>query len=117
MIGISLAAMGQAVTVFERLPDLLQGTTGQANRLPLGFHYPRDAETAWQCLRGADDFRRDFADAIVGGVRNAYFIAREGSLTSPADFLAHADRLGLRYRIVDPDDFAPTVKNASLGVL
>lgn len=117
MTTIRLAEGGQRVTLFERLSSVLRGSTANANRLHLGFHYPRDAETARQCLRGAETFRRDFGEAVVDGVRNAYFIAREGSLTSPAEFLAHCERLDLRYRIVDPDGFQPTVKNVALGVL
>ncbi len=61
-------------------------------------------------------FREDFGEAVIDGVSNAYFIAREGSLTSPAEYLAHCDRLGLRYRIIDPDHFQPAVKNVALGV-
>jgi len=117
MTAIRLAEMGQAVTLFERLPGLMQGASVNANRLHIGFHYPRDVETARQCLRGSHAFREDFGEAVIDGLSNAYFIAREGSLTSPADYLAHCDRLGLRYRIIDPDRFQPAVKDVALGVL
>lgn len=117
MTAIRLAEAGQTVSVFERLPGLMQGASVNANRLHMGFHYPRDAETARQCLRGARAFREDFGDAIISGVSNAYFIAREASLTSSDDYLAHCDRLGLRYRIIDPDTFQPPVTNVALGMM
>ena len=116
MTAIRLAELGQAVTLFERRPGLLQGASTNANRLHSGFHYPRDDETALQCLRGSRAFRQDFGEALIAGVGNAYFIAREGSLTSPAAYLAHCDRLGLRYRIVDPDGWQPVVKGVALAV-
>jgi hypothetical protein len=61
-------------------------------------------------------FHADFGEAVIDGVSNTYFIAGEGSLTSPADYLAHCDGLGLRYRIIDPDRFQPAVKGVALGV-
>ncbi len=117
MTAIRLAEMGQTVSVFERLPGLMQGASVNANRLHMGFHYPRHAETARQCLRGARAFREDFGAAIIPGVSNAYFIASEGSLTSPSDYLAHCNSLDLPYRIIDPDGFRPPVRNVALGVL
>lgn len=117
MTAIRLAEMGQSVSLFERLPGLMQGASVNANRLHVGFHYPRDAETARQCLRGARAFREDFGAAIIPGVSNAYFIAREGSLTSPVDYLAHCDSLGLHYRVIDPGTFQPPVTNTALGVM
>ena len=116
MTAIRLAELGQSVTVFERLPGLMQGASTNANRLHSGFHYPRDEETARQCLRGSHAFRRDFGEALIAGVGNAYFIARDGSLTSPAEYLAHCDRLGLRYRLADPDGWEPVVKGVTLGM-
>ena len=58
MIAIRLAEFGQSVSLLERLPALMQGTTSVANRLHFGFHYPRDAETARQCKRGFTRFKR-----------------------------------------------------------
>jgi hypothetical protein len=36
---------------------------------------------------GFNSFREAFAAAVLPGVFNAYFIAREDSLTSPSNFL------------------------------
>lgn len=111
-----LAERGAAVSLFERLPALAQGTTRVANRVHQGFHYPRDEETARQCIRGFKSFKEAFATAILPGVSNTYFIAREGSLTSPSDFLEFCSRMDLPHRQIDPDVFRPTVKNVALGI-
>jgi glycine/D-amino acid oxidase-like deaminating enzyme len=95
----------------------MHGASRSGNRLHLGFHYPRDEETVRQCIRGYQKFRSDFELCVLKGVTNAYFIAREGSLTSPHDFLEFCDGFGLPYRLIDPDAFMPAVQNVDLGVL
>src|SRR5262245_37849286 len=117
MTAIKLAELDQEVTLFERKPTLMHGASRSGNRLHLGFHYPRDEETVRQCMRGYQRFRSDFAACILKGVTHAYFIAREGSRTSPPDFLAFCGGLGLPYRRIDPDAFVPAVHNVDLGVL
>jgi len=94
---IKLAEMGRMVSLFERRPALMQAASSNANRVHLGFHYPRDDETARQCLRGFWKFKEEFASAVLPDLPNAYFIASEGSLTLPNDFLAFCSRIGLPY--------------------
>ena len=53
---------------------------------------------------------------MLPGVANAYFIAREGSLTSPSAFLAFCQRMHLPYRQIEPDQFEPPVKQVALGI-
>lgn len=117
MIAIRLAEFGQSVSLLERLPALLQGTTSVANRLHGGYHYPRDEETARQCKRGFAGFTREFPGAILPGLFNSYFISREGSLTSPGDFLAFCQRMNLPYRHIEPERFELPVKNVALGIM
>ena len=117
MTATGLAEFGETVSLFERLPILMQGTTSVANRLHCGFHYPRHEETARQCVRGYNSFREAFAAAVLPGVFNAYFIAREDSLTSPSDFLEFCGKMNLAYRQIEPDSFLPPVKNVALGVI
>src|SRR6185503_11570138 len=103
MTATRLAEAGEAVTLFERLPSLMQGASANANRLHQGFHYPRHEKTARQCARGCELLAAEFPAAIIGGVSNTYFIASEGSLTSPAEFLEFCRRLDLPYRLLDLD--------------
>jgi glycine/D-amino acid oxidase-like deaminating enzyme len=114
---MKLAEAGQSVTIFERREELLLGASVNGNRLHYGFHYPRDAETARQCLRGYREFRQEFGVAIRPGVSNAYFIASQGSLVSPEDYLSFCRGLGLRFQVIEPGAFRPAVRNVSLAIL
>ena len=118
MAAVRLAEQGAAVTVFERRSEPLKGASfNNQNRLHLGFHYPRDDETARQCIRGFQRFRDEFGACVLGGFVNAYFIASQGSYTTPADYLAFCERLGLRHERIDPAVFDPPVRNVELGVV
>lgn len=118
MTAIRLAQRGAQVTVFERQPEPLMGASfNNQNRLHLGFHYPRDDETARQCIRGFQSFRDEFSDCVLDGFPNAYFIASEGSLTTAEDYLAFCERVGLRYDRIDIATFDPSVQGTDLGVL
>lgn len=117
MTAMRLAEFGEQVTLFERLPALMQGTTGIANRVHQGFHYPRHEATARQCMRGFERFKKAFAAAILPGVFNTYFIASEGSLTSPENFLRFCRRMNLNYQEIDANRFQPAVKNVALGLI
>ena len=117
MAATRLSDAGHAVTLFERLPGLLLGTSRAANRVHIGLHYPRDRVTAEQCLLGFARFRREFEEAIIPGVENAYFVAAQNSLTSADDFVRFCDGLGLRYREINPSRFRPLVQNVDLGIV
>lgn len=118
MAALRLAARGVAVTVFERRERPLLGASyNNQNRLHLGFHYPRDDETARQSIRGFERFRREFEPCILGGFPNAYFVASEGSLVTPPQYLAFCTRMGLRFERIDPAAYDPAVQGVDLGVL
>lgn len=118
MTALRLAEAGHAVTLFERQPELMMGASyNNQNRLHLGFHYPRDDETARQCIAGFKGFIDEFPSCILSGFPNAYFIANDGSHTTPENFIAFAERLGLRYEPIDLGAFTPTVENVAMGVL
>jgi glycine/D-amino acid oxidase-like deaminating enzyme len=118
LTAIRLADKGAAVTVFERNKEPLKGASyNNQNRLHLGFHYPRDDETAKQCIRGFQRFRDEFSEAVYDGFRNAYFIAANESFTSSKNYLNFCDRLGLRYEQVDPAAFEPPIHHVEMGVV
>ena len=115
---LKLKSDGHDVTLFERLSAPLTGAShNNQNRLHLGFHYPRDSETARQSIRGISAFEAAFPECIVSGFPSAYFIAAQGSQTTPVNYLAFCDALGLKYRVIEPSQFEPKVQNAALGIL
>jgi len=118
MTALKMAEEGFNVTIFDIHSKPLQGASlNNQNRLHLGFHYPRDEETALQCIRGFESFREEFKESIMGDFNNAYFIAKQGSLTSPDEYLSFCKKLDLKYQIIDPLKFDPQVKNVDLGIL
>lgn len=117
MTAIRLAESGIEVTIFDSNARPLQGASlNNQNRLHLGFHYPRDDETASQCIKGFDEFRSEFPDCILANFDNAYFIASEGSLTSPDEYLRFCKKHQLDFKEIDPSLFNPIVKNVDLGI-
>lgn len=122
LCAIRLLEAGHQITVIDRAPGPLEGASyNNQNRLHLGYHYPRDEETARQCVRGFDQFRAEFSACIVAPSENAYFVAEAGSKTTPADYLAFADRLGQASRgapprRIDPGTFSPAVRGVAVGV-
>ena len=74
----------------------MQGATkNNQNRLHLGYHYPRDDETALQCQRGFHDFMSRFSECIVGDFPNIYCISDKDSKVSFAQYLDFCSRVGL----------------------
>ncbi len=117
MAAIRLAESGLDVTVFERRSTPLAGASfNNQNRLHLGFHYPRDMETAQQCIRGFQRFCREFSSCILEPTVNGYFVASEGSLISPEEYLRFADQLAIGYERIDLAQFAPAVRGVALGI-
>ena len=117
MAALELARRGHLVKLHERNPRLMRGASyNNQNRLHLGFHYPRDDETAHQCQSGFSRFLAEFQPCVVGGFRNVYCIAREGSRTSPGEFLRFCERHRLACQPVDLEQFRPRLRGVSLGV-
>lgn len=114
---LRLAADGRAVTLLERKRDVVLGASkNNQNRLHLGFHYPRDLETARQCRAGFDRFVRMFPEAVAPSFPNQYFIASSGSRTSPSEYVRFLELAGLMYREIDAHGDG-TVRDCSFGVL
>ena len=115
---LRLDALGFRVTIFERKNDILMGASfNNQNRLHLGFHYPRDFETARQCIQGFKRFVEEFPECISSAFPNGYFIAERGSRTSPGDYLAYCDKLGVGYTPIELADFPVRMKGVATGIL
>lgn len=117
-IALKLSERSSNVTVFEKEEMPLSGaSSNNQNRLHLGYHYPRDFETAKQCIRGYEEFKNEFRDCVSEDFINTYFISSKDSLTTPNEYLYFCDSLGLDYSIIESKSFSPLVENVSLGVI
>jgi glycine/D-amino acid oxidase-like deaminating enzyme len=67
-------------------------------------------------MKGFQRFRDEFEPCLMQGFPNAYFIANSDSMTTPRDYLAFCERVGLRYDILDMDAFSPIVREVALGI-
>ena len=114
VIALRLAKAGLRVDLYERNDRIMQEASRKV-RLHLGYHYPRHEQTARQCQDSFGQFVEEFPECVEKGFPNAYFIASEGSLTSPEDYLAFCDRAGLEYRLLDA--FPLEVRHTALGIL
>ena len=117
-IAIKAKSLGLTVEVYEAKNDILfAASANNQNRLHLGFHYPRDLETGKQSIRGFEPFRQKYRDCIQAGFLNAYFVANNGSLTSPKDFLDFCEKLGASYRGIPTGSFPVRINGADTGIL
>jgi glycine/D-amino acid oxidase-like deaminating enzyme len=117
-IALRLQSDGDQVTIYERLPAILSGASfNNQNRLHLGYHYPRDAQTAEQCMIGFKAFQEAFPNCCAPGFPNGYFIAGAGSRTSAAAFFEFCERVGLPARKIAPDEFVPAVSQVACGII
>ena len=115
---LKLNESGHDVTILERSENVLMGASfNNQNRLHLGFHYPRDDETARQCIRGYDSFKKIFRPSILSDFENAYFISCKGSHTSPEEYINFCNRHSLPYKHIKLNSFYPKVNNVDLGLL
>jgi len=102
---IQLAAAGNEVTLFESNFDLLEGATSKSVlRLHLGFHYPRDYETALQSKVGYRDFLHRFPSCVDLDFPNYYAVAKNGSKRSTLEFATFAERTNLNMQRVDKSE-------------
>lgn len=102
-VALNLAALGHRVLLLEQSDQILSGASrNNQNRLHLGFHYPRDIETAKQSIEGYRLFQKKYGPAVVDNFPNYYFIANSNTRSSPAEFVKFCDSLRLPYSIVDP---------------
>lgn len=96
---IEIAARGYPVTVLEKEPEVLTGASlVNQCRVHMGYHYPRDEQTAKQSLQAKSHFEEMFKEAVVTRLHNYYLIAKEGSLTTAEEYIAFCKKMGLPYQ-------------------
>ena len=98
VIGLKLAESGFGVTIFERHPCLIFGSTpNSVMRLHLGSHYPRDLETAIQSRLGYDRFIEEFGDSVDLSFDNFYGVASKDSKVSSYEFVEFMKTAGIKF--------------------
>ncbi len=116
-VALAIAQSGYQVTLFERLPDIVMGTTkNNTNRVHQGFHYPRNRHTAIECRDNYKRFEVEFKEALLGHHPNIYCIAQEKSLTTKDEFIKFIDSVGLSYSAIDLKSFRTEINGCSLGI-
>lgn len=102
---IELAKSGIDTYLFERGAKLMHGATSvNQNRFHLGYHYPRSAATAKQCLEGLASFKEYFAPSLVDVKENYYAIGKDGSRVSFEEYIDFCDELQLSYEEKFPSE-------------
>jgi FAD dependent oxidoreductase len=91
------------VTVFEKTSKILHGASyGNQNRFHFGYHYPRSLATGRDCLDSHPSFTERFGRALLSDLENYYCVAKEGSLSSVAEYVRFCDSLGLPHEVAWP---------------
>ena len=99
-----LASKEVKVDLVEEENDIMKmASRVNHNRIHLGYHYLRSIETAEQSIEGLLSFLFHFGNAVIYQFPNFYAIAKEGSKTSPQQFLDFCERVGIGYEEEFPE--------------
>lgn len=114
---LGAAKAGYDVVLFERLPDIMMGTSkNNTNRVHQGFHYPRNMQTAIECKENYSRFETEFREALLDYSTNIYCIAENKSLTSKEEFIKFCDALGALYSVIELENVGIKIDGCSLGI-
>jgi hypothetical protein len=93
-----LQNIGNKVTLFEKSNQILSGASSKnQNRLHLGYHYPRDIETALQSVKGFNDFKEHFPSACEFDFPCYYGLSSEESKSTFQSYLNFLDQSNLKH--------------------
>lgn len=96
-----LSKQNHDVTLFERQGNILSGASANnQNRLHLGFHYPRDLETAIQSKIGFEEFKSNFYNACVFDFSCYYGLSISDSKTDIRSYLEFIEKAGLECQFI-----------------
>jgi hypothetical protein len=102
---IELAKAGFKIDIIDSEDDIMnRASKVNHNRVHLGYHYLRSIETAEQSIEGLLSFLFNYGHAVENQFDNYYAIAKEGSKTTPDEFLNFCDKVGIGYDYEFPDE-------------
>lgn len=86
-VAIALSNLNKNVIVLEKRDKLFKGTSGSThNRAHMGYHYPKSIETAKECLKGLEYFKKRFPKALVYP-KKGFYIVEKSSQTSQYEYM------------------------------
>ena len=104
-IYLKLQKKGYQCFLFEKKKSILKGaSSNNLNRVHLGYHYPRDFETARQSLKGYKNFKKFYSSSIVNKFKNYYFIANS-SKVNIKNYLKFCKLNNLNFKKVNLNSF------------
>lgn len=122
LFGTSVASVlandKNTIDLVESRDELLQlASKVNHNRIHLGYHYLRSVKTAEQSIEGLLSFLFNYGDAVVYQFPNYYAIAKEGSKTTPNEFIKFCENVGIGYdeefpnhSLLNPDEIEASFK-------
>lgn len=100
---IALGRQGLQVSLLEKKSGLMEATSrATQNRAHLGYHYPRSPETAIECVKGLEFFKKKYPESLFYVGEDYYLIEKNKSKTSFEEFKKFCDEIGLPYKIENP---------------
>lgn len=109
------------IGIIEKNDDVIKGASGNnTGRVHLGYHYPRDFETALQSYQNYDLFLKYYQESIITKFPNYYFIVDSPkSLTTKNQYLNFLENINLPFITLDLKDITRlgmNPKDISLGI-
>ena len=93
-----LSDKNNRIDLIEAESDIMQlASRVNHNRIHLGYHYLRSIQTAEQSIEGLLSFLFNYGKAVIHQLPNYYAIAKEGSKTTPGEFVSFCDNVGIGY--------------------
>ena len=98
LCAIELSKLDKKVILLEQKDNLMKGaSSNNTNRLHLGYHYPRDLNTALQCKKGFEFFIEEYFNCILDNIDNFYCISSTGSKVNSDNYLKFCESAGLKF--------------------
>jgi hypothetical protein len=117
-VAIEMAQKGFSVTIIDANSEILMGTSnGTHNRVNMGYHYPRSIETAKECLRGCEFFKRNLPFAIYYPEKSFYLIEKNNSKVNSDQYKNFLTVAGLKYSETKIDENLLYAKNIESSFL
>ena len=112
LCAIKLSKLGKKVILLEQKESLMNGaSSNNTNRLHLGYHYPRDLNTAQQCKKGFELFFKEYSECLLKNVSNLYCISNKGSKVNAHQYQEFCKSAQLPFIKISDSQFPVKINN------